>query len=388
MLRRALATAGRRSFSSKICSDVTQAIGATPMVQLNRIIGPHMKAKRVLAKLEMQNPGGSVKDRIAKDMIEKAEARGEISPGKTTIVEVTSGNTGIGLAMVCAAKGYKCVIIMPQLPPMAERYLICRKFGAHVHLTAGAPGAPMFDNMNSHLADMPRRPEQLVPVAVCQRRQSGGARRRRHRRRDLGADGRRRRLLRRGRRHGRHDGGRRRVPASKNPPYYLAAVEPEESRVLTGAPSDKHGGGHRRGHPAQVYRGARAGRAVVRRAARPRNEFAYCASPEANVWSNRLAAEERGCSSAVDGRRVQKVAADVACRPEAAGKTVVVFPSSGIRYVMHPMWAELKAEAAEPLAPAADFRTSRRSCGGSRRTTCRRRRRECSFQIIYRRSHR
>ena len=154
MLRRALATAGRRSFSSKICSDVTQAIGATPMVQLNRIIGPHMKAKRVLAKLEMQNPGGSVKDRIAKDMIEKAEARGEISPGKTTIVEVTSGNTGIGLAMVCAAKGYKCVIIMPQLPPMAERYLICRKFGAHVHLTAGAPGAPMFDNMNSHLADM------------------------------------------------------------------------------------------------------------------------------------------------------------------------------------------------------------------------------------------
>ena len=154
MLRRALATTGRRSFSSKICSDVTQAIGATPMVQLNRIIGPHMKAKRVLAKLEMQNPGGSVKDRIAKDMIEKAEARGEISPGKTTIVEVTSGNTGIGLAMVCAAKGYKCVIIMPQLPPMAERYLICRKFGAHVHLTAGAPGAPMFDNMNSHLADM------------------------------------------------------------------------------------------------------------------------------------------------------------------------------------------------------------------------------------------
>ena len=134
MLRRALATTGRRSFSSKICSDVTQAIGATPMVQLNRIIGPHMKAKRVLAKLEMQNPGGSVKDRIAKDMIEKAEARGEISPGKTTIVEVTSGNTGIGLAMVCAAKGYPFVCVMSEAFSI-ERRKMMRFLGAKVVLT-------------------------------------------------------------------------------------------------------------------------------------------------------------------------------------------------------------------------------------------------------------
>ena len=134
MLRRALTTTGRRSFSSKICSDVTQAIGATPMVQLNRIIGPHMKAKRVLAKLEMQNPGGSVKDRIAKDMIEKAEARGEISPGKTTIVEVTSGNTGIGLAMVCAAKGYPFVCVMSEAFSI-ERRKMMRFLGAKVVLT-------------------------------------------------------------------------------------------------------------------------------------------------------------------------------------------------------------------------------------------------------------
>ena len=85
------------------------------------------------------------------------------------------------------------------------------------------------------------------------------------------------------------------------------------------------------------------------------NEFAYCASPEANVWANRLAAEE-GLLVGPSTGAACKVAADVACRPEAAGKTVVVvFPSSGIRYVMHPMWAELKAEAAEPLAPPPDF---------------------------------
>ena len=169
MLRARAAIAGgarqlsRRRLSS-VCADVTHAIGNTPLVQLNRVIGPDCKAKRVLAKLEMQNPGGSVKDRIAKSMIEKAEARGEIHPSRTTIVEATSGNTGIGLSMVCAAKGYRCVIIMPQLPPMLERYIICRKFGANVHLTAGAIGAPMVQNMFTHLTDLlEKNPDYWCP---------------------------------------------------------------------------------------------------------------------------------------------------------------------------------------------------------------------------------
>lgn len=153
---------GRRQLSSqhlwcqgaRVCADVTHMIGKTPMVQLSRVLSPESKAKRVLAKLEMQNPGGSVKDRISKAMIEQAEERGEIHPSRTTVVEATSGNTGIGLAMVCAAKGYKCIIIMPQLPPMMERYIICRKFGAHVHLTAGAVGGQMVQNMFSHLTEL------------------------------------------------------------------------------------------------------------------------------------------------------------------------------------------------------------------------------------------
>ena len=115
--------------------NVTELIGNTPMVKLNRVVPKESVAAKVLVKLEMQNPGGSIKDRIALSMIEEAEKRGEISPGKTTIVEATSGNTGIGLAMVAAAKGYKCLIVMPQVPPMYERYIIDRKFGSQVHLT-------------------------------------------------------------------------------------------------------------------------------------------------------------------------------------------------------------------------------------------------------------
>merc|ERR1719181_1580577 len=106
------------------------------MVKLSRSLPEDVGAARVLVKLEMQNPGGSVKDRIALSMIEEAEKRGDIHPSKTTIVEATSGNTGIGLAMVAAAKGYKCIIVMPQVPSMYERYILVRKFGCEVHLTS------------------------------------------------------------------------------------------------------------------------------------------------------------------------------------------------------------------------------------------------------------
>jgi cysteine synthase A len=114
----------------------------TPMVRLRRSLPKEAQEARVLAKLEMQNPGGSIKDRIALGLITGAEAAGRITPGRTTVVEYTSGNTAIGLAMVCAAKGYNCVLVMPQLPVMMERYMICRSFGAEVHLTAAAQGVP------------------------------------------------------------------------------------------------------------------------------------------------------------------------------------------------------------------------------------------------------
>ena len=125
----------------KVCSYL-ETVGRTPMVKLDRCVPPESKQATILCKLEMQNPGGSLKDRIALNMIEEAEKRGEITPGKTTIVDFTSGNTGIGYSMVAAAKGYKSIIVMPAVRPMLERYLICRQFGAVVHLFNPSLGAP------------------------------------------------------------------------------------------------------------------------------------------------------------------------------------------------------------------------------------------------------
>ncbi|MBA2875508.1 cysteine synthase A [Thermaerobacillus caldiproteolyticus] len=111
---------------------ILDLIGNTPVVKLNRIPDPH--GADVYIKLEFFNPGGSVKDRAALNMIRRAEMAGKIIPGKSTIIEPTSGNTGIGLAMVCAAKGYRCIITMPDNATV-ERVKILKAYGAEVYLT-------------------------------------------------------------------------------------------------------------------------------------------------------------------------------------------------------------------------------------------------------------
>ena len=112
-------------------------IGNTPMVKLGKMLPPNCRAKAVYVKLEMQNPGGSIKDRIAKSIIETAEAEGKLKPGMT-IVEATSGNTGIGLAMVAAAKGYKCVIIMPQVTSFTSAWSMA---SSHARLGTAHPAS-------------------------------------------------------------------------------------------------------------------------------------------------------------------------------------------------------------------------------------------------------
>lgn len=119
-----------------IQSDITKLIGNTPIVRLNRL--PAAGSATVLAKLEYFNPGGSVKDRIALAMIEDAEGKGLLKKGGI-IIEPTSGNTGIGLAMVSAAKGYKCVLTMPETMSV-ERQKILKLLGAEIVLTPGAEG--------------------------------------------------------------------------------------------------------------------------------------------------------------------------------------------------------------------------------------------------------
>ncbi|MBN2981267.1 MULTISPECIES: cysteine synthase A [Cohnella] len=121
---------------AKIVQNVTELIGDTPLVRLNRIV-PEGSAE-IYVKLEYQNPGSSVKDRIAISMIEEAEKEGRIKPGDT-IVEPTSGNTGIGLALVAAAKGYRAVIVMPETMSLERRNLL-RAYGAELVLTPGSEG--------------------------------------------------------------------------------------------------------------------------------------------------------------------------------------------------------------------------------------------------------
>lgn len=120
----------------KVAKNVLELIGNTPMVRLNKIVEPD--AAEILAKLESFNPGGSVKDRICLAMIEDAEKKGLLKKG-ATIVEPTSGNTGIGLAMVAAVKGYKCILTMPETMSV-ERRNILRSYGAEVVLTPGPEG--------------------------------------------------------------------------------------------------------------------------------------------------------------------------------------------------------------------------------------------------------
>jgi cysteine synthase len=122
----------------KVYDNITELIGNTPLVRLNRV--PEKGSAEVIVKLELFNPMASVKDRISISMVEDAEKRGELKPG-ATIVEATSGNTGIGLAFVAAAKGYKCVLIMPDTMSVERRKLL-QALGAELILTPGPAGIP------------------------------------------------------------------------------------------------------------------------------------------------------------------------------------------------------------------------------------------------------
>jgi len=120
---------------NKIVNDVTELIGNTPLIRLNRIAP---KGVEILGKIESFNPGGSVKDRPCLSMIEDAEKRGVLKKG-ATVIEPTSGNTGIGLAMICAVKGYRCILTMPESMSLERIYLL-RLYGAEVVLTPGKDG--------------------------------------------------------------------------------------------------------------------------------------------------------------------------------------------------------------------------------------------------------
>ncbi|MGN0378429.1 MAG: cysteine synthase A [Butyrivibrio sp.] len=125
---------------SKIYKSAAELIGNTPLVEFTKLEEKYGVEAKLLAKLEYFNPAGSVKDRVAKEIIEDAEARGELKPG-ATIIEPTSGNTGIGLASIAAAKGYRLIIVLPETMSVERRNII-KAYGAEIVLTEGAKGMP------------------------------------------------------------------------------------------------------------------------------------------------------------------------------------------------------------------------------------------------------
>jgi cysteine synthase A len=133
----------------KIYDNITELIGNTPMVRLHKV--SDKKGAEVIVKLEAFNPLSSVKDRIAISMVDDAEKRGEIKPGQSVIVEATSGNTGIGLAFVAAAKGYRCILVMPDTFSVERRKLL-QALGAELVLTPGTKGLPEALRMAEEIA--------------------------------------------------------------------------------------------------------------------------------------------------------------------------------------------------------------------------------------------
>lgn len=339
--------------------NVCDLIGQTPMVKLNRVLPENMVADKILLKLEMQNPGGSIKDRIALSMIVEAEKRGEIAPGKTTIVEATSGNTGIGLAMVAAARGYKCIIAMPQVPAMYERYIIDRKFGAEVHLVSVNKDdmEKSFDNMLSYAKELVAAnpdthwmPSQFVNVDNPKvHYETTGPE-------IWSQSGENIDIFVAGAGTGGTIAGGAKYLVEQNPEMEIVLVEPSEANVLSGGCPTLHG---------VVGIGANIKLPLIEELAPgqawqagPRGyitEFCSALTPEAVEWANRLAAEE-GLLVGPSSGAVVKVCADIASRPESKGKTIVgVVASSGIRYVKHPMWEALRAEADTALPTPPDL---------------------------------
>ena len=298
-----------------IANDVTELIGHTPLVKINKLF-PDSQAT-VLAKLEFYNPASSVKDRIAKSIIDAAEASGQLKPGGT-IVEATSGNTGVGLALVGAARGYKVIITMPETMSK-ERRAIIRLLGAELVLTPGADGVP---GANAKAAEIVKE----TPGAILASQFDNPANPEVHHDatgEEIWNDT-----------EGKVDifvagvgtggtiSGVGQVLKERNPEVQVVAVEPEESPLL------------REGKPGPHKLQGLGTNFVPEILDQNVYDEVIGRTLDQSIEFGRRAAKEEGILVGISGGAALSAAAEVAARPENAGKTIVVIvPDFGERYL-------------------------------------------------------
>ena len=318
----------------RIADSVAHVIGHTPLVQLNRIPQSEGCLAQIVIKLEGMNPSASVKDRIAVNMIRIAEQAGLIQPGETTIVEPTSGNTGIALAMIAAAKGYRLILTMPDTMSL-ERQLILSAYGAELELTPGKAG------MRGAIA----RAEAITagcPNAYMLQQFKNPANPQIHRETTAieiweDTDGQVDIII-AGVGTGGTITGIAEALKPRNPQLQLIAVEPENSAVLIG----KKPGAHQ-------IQGIGAGFIPPILRLELVDEVIQISDELAIVYGRRLAKEE-GILSGISSGAALAAAIQVGKRPENAGKQIVLIqPSFGERYLSTPLFQELDPVELENL---------------------------------------
>ena len=307
-----------------IAKSITDLIGNTPLLELQNL--SRGLPARVAVKLEFFNPGSSVKDRIALAMVEAAEREGKIKPG-TTIVEATSGNTGIGLAMVCAAKGYKLVITMPE-SMSKERKMLLRAYGAELVLTPAAEGmngaiaiAEEFVKNHPETYFMPRQFDNPANPEIHRQTTAEEI----WRDTDGNVD-----IFVAGVGTGGTLSGVGEVLKSRKPAVQVYAVEPAGSPVLSGGQKGAH-----------LIQGLGAGFAP-----KTLNTDIYdgviAVSNEDAMATARALADKEGILSGISSGAAVWSALQLAAKPENAGKLIVtVLPSYGERYLSTALFADL-----------------------------------------------